>query len=287
MPDEFDAAMLKKAYRNKVMKFHPDKAKNENERIEFEALMKKLNEANEYLKEYLETHNGKYSRKEETQFKSENYSKNYNEEEYDYQENKQEENADEYETEENINYSSDEFLEENKPKKYIIYIVLFLLICFLIYHFAEKVPDNSVNSNNNQKMEDKVEHKYREKSKAEYKDKENIQGHNDAINIDYSEEISSYMGKIQREIERNWDLPQNIMKQRGYDEIQVVVILTIAKDGRLIEKPKIKKSSGLVIIDRSCIDAIKLTAPFRPLPSFIKDEKLVVEFTFDANRKNN
>ena len=98
LPDEFDAAMLKKAYRNKVMKFHPDKAKNENERIEFEALMKKLNEANEYLKEYLETHNGKYSRKEETQFKSENYSKNYNEEEYDYQENKQEENADEYET---------------------------------------------------------------------------------------------------------------------------------------------------------------------------------------------
>ena len=57
LPDDFDIADLKKAYREKVLQYHPDKAKNEAERVGYEALMKKLNEANEYLKKYLENNN--------------------------------------------------------------------------------------------------------------------------------------------------------------------------------------------------------------------------------------
>lgn len=62
LPEEFDLSDLKKAYRKKVLKYHPDKAGNEAERIGYEALMKKLNEANEYLKEYLEQHGGRYTK---------------------------------------------------------------------------------------------------------------------------------------------------------------------------------------------------------------------------------
>ncbi len=63
-PEEFNLADLKKAYRKKVLQYHPDKAANEAERIGYEATMKKLNEANTYIKEYLENHGGKYSKSE-------------------------------------------------------------------------------------------------------------------------------------------------------------------------------------------------------------------------------
>ena len=62
LPEEFDLQDLKKAYRKKVLQYHPDKAGNEAERIGYEATMKKLNEANACLKEYLENHGGKYSK---------------------------------------------------------------------------------------------------------------------------------------------------------------------------------------------------------------------------------
>ena len=49
LSENFNADDLKKAYRQKVLQYHPDKAKNEAERVGYEALMKKLNEAYEEL----------------------------------------------------------------------------------------------------------------------------------------------------------------------------------------------------------------------------------------------
>lgn len=62
LPEEFDLNDLKRAYREKVLQYHPDKATNEAERIGYEAVIKKINEANKYLKEYLENHGGVYSK---------------------------------------------------------------------------------------------------------------------------------------------------------------------------------------------------------------------------------
>lgn len=62
LPEEFDLNDLKMAYRKKVLQYHPDKATNEAERIGYEAVIKKINEANKYLKEYLENHGGVYSK---------------------------------------------------------------------------------------------------------------------------------------------------------------------------------------------------------------------------------
>ena len=78
LPEEFDLNILKKAYREKVKQYHPDKASNEAERIGFEATMKKLNEANDYLKEYLENHDGKYS----SSYQEQSYDNSYDESEY-------------------------------------------------------------------------------------------------------------------------------------------------------------------------------------------------------------
>ncbi len=62
LPEEFDLNDLKMAYRKKVLQYHPDKATNAAERIGYEAVIKKINEANKYLKEYLENHGGVYSK---------------------------------------------------------------------------------------------------------------------------------------------------------------------------------------------------------------------------------
>lgn len=335
LPDEFDAAILKKAYRKKVMKFHPDKAKNENERAEFEVTMKKLNEANEYLKEYLENHNGKYIKEEETKFSSENhYSENtINEEEYNYQDENQED--DEYQTEEEINDNANEDSEEEdiqdddlgfdnlapaarvlvcimllfqpkllykiltqtkanpykiiveSPKNFIIFIVFLVLILLPIHSLIDKVTHNK--SSQQQEIVQKKENKKQEveEKKTPSKSIEHPKDANTTLTLEQQKEIQNYMANIQRNIKANWDLPQNIMKQEGYDEIKVVIAFHIAKDGSLLDKPIIKESSGLKIADIRCIEAVELTAPFSSLPSFINDENIGVEFTFEANRKDN
>ena len=335
LPDEFDGAILKKAYRKKVMKFHPDKAKNEDERAEFETTMKKLNEANEYLKEYLENHNGKYIKEEETKFSSENhsYSENtVNEEEYNYQDENQED--DKYQTEEEINDIANEDSEEDiqdddlgfddlapaarvlvcimllfqpkllykiltqtkanpykiiveSPKNFIIFIVLLVLILLPIHSLIDKVTHNK--SSQQQEIVQKKENKKQEveEKKIPSKSLERPKDANKTLTLEQQKEIQNYMANIQRNIKANWDLPQNIMKQEGYDEIKVVIAFHIAKDGSLLDKPIIKESSGLKIADIRCIEAVELTAPFRRLPSFINDESMGVEFTFEANRKNN
>ena len=124
LPDEFDLDDLKKAYRKKVLQYHPDKAANEAERIGFEATMKKLNEANAYIKEYLDNHEGRYSKSEyyntnsssdddtaEDTTEDNTYSDDETEEESSY---KEEENEEEYEYDEEAE-DTEEDAEEKTP----------------------------------------------------------------------------------------------------------------------------------------------------------------------------
>ncbi len=106
LPDEFDLADLKKAYRKKVLQYHPDKARNEAERVGYEALMKKLNEANEYIKDYLEHHDGKYSKADESTTGYSNYSAD--DTDYTAQEDYQEESHQEE------NYQDENYQNENE-----------------------------------------------------------------------------------------------------------------------------------------------------------------------------
>ncbi len=95
-------------------------------------------------------------------------------------------------------------------------------------------------------------------------------------------ELDEYMRDSQERIKRNWSFPQNI-EESNPDKVKLVATrFKISKDGSLLGVPVIEKSSGIERIDSSCIEAIKLTAPFKPLPKGFTDEYLEIYFTFEA-----
>lgn len=89
-------------------------------------------------------------------------------------------------------------------------------------------------------------------------------------------DFGPYMKELQRRIKMNWDPPKGDQSKR------VVLLFSIAKDGRLLNV-SVHKSSGLPAADKAAIDAVKLTAPFRPLPPDFKGKSVDIQFTFDYN----
>lgn len=89
-------------------------------------------------------------------------------------------------------------------------------------------------------------------------------------------DFGPYMKELQRRIKMNWDPP------KGNESKRVILLFSIARDGRLLNV-KVHKSSGLPAADNAAIDAVKLTAPFRPLPPEFKGNSVDIQFTFDYN----
>jgi TonB family protein len=89
-------------------------------------------------------------------------------------------------------------------------------------------------------------------------------------------DFGPYMKELQRRIKMNWDPP------KGNESKRVVLLFSIARDGRLLNV-SVHKSSGLATADKAALDAVKLTAPFRPLPPDFKGDKVDIQFTFDYN----
>lgn len=89
-------------------------------------------------------------------------------------------------------------------------------------------------------------------------------------------DFGPYMKELQRNIKANWYPP------KGKESNRVVLLFTIAKDGRLLTS-KIYISSGVAAIDTAALNAAKLTAPFKPLPEQFKENSIDVQFTFDYN----
>ena len=101
---------------------------------------------------------------------------------------------------------------------------------------------------------------------------------NGAPGIDAIKEpdFGPYMRELQRRIKMNWDPP------KGNESKRVVLLFKISKDGRLLSVG-IHKSSGLPAADNAAINAVKLTAPFRPLPPEFRGNSVDIQFTFDYN----
>ena len=101
---------------------------------------------------------------------------------------------------------------------------------------------------------------------------------NGAPGIDAIKEpdFGPYMKELQRRIKMNWDPP------KGNESKRVVLLFSIARDGRLLNV-KVHRSSGLQSADNAAIEAVKLTAPFRPLPPEFKGQSVDIQFTFDYN----
>lgn len=89
-------------------------------------------------------------------------------------------------------------------------------------------------------------------------------------------DFGPYMRELQRRIKMNWDPP------KGNESKRVVLLFKIAKDGRLLSC-SVFKSSGLQNADSAALNAVKLAAPFRPLPPEFKGSSIDIQFTFDYN----
>lgn len=89
-------------------------------------------------------------------------------------------------------------------------------------------------------------------------------------------DFGPYMRDLQQRIKRNWDPP------KGEESRRVVLLFTIARDGRLLGV-RVSKSSGLQSADKAALSAVQLTAPFRPLPAEYKESSVDIQFTFDYN----
>lgn len=89
-------------------------------------------------------------------------------------------------------------------------------------------------------------------------------------------DFGPYMKELQRRIKMNWDPP------KGNESKRVVLLFKISKDGRLLNV-SVQKSSGLPAADNAAINAVKLTAPFRPLPPEFRGNSVDIQFTFDYN----
>ncbi len=89
-------------------------------------------------------------------------------------------------------------------------------------------------------------------------------------------DYGAYMAELQRRIKRHWQPPQ------AQESKKVVVIFRIDRSGRLLSL-NVKGTSGFVEADHAALEAVKLSAPFRPLPVGHPDNDLAVEFTFDYN----
>lgn len=89
-------------------------------------------------------------------------------------------------------------------------------------------------------------------------------------------DFGPYMRELQRRIKMHWDPP------KGNESKRVVLLFKIAKDGRLLSC-SVFKSSGLQNADNAALNAVKLAAPFRPLPPEFKGQSIDIQFTFDYN----
>jgi len=89
-------------------------------------------------------------------------------------------------------------------------------------------------------------------------------------------DFGPYMRELQRRIKMNWEPP------KGNESKRVVLLFKIAKDGRLLSC-SVFKTSGLPGADKAAINAVQLTAPFRPLPADFKGQSIDIQFTFDYN----
>ncbi|RAI13605.1 MAG: hypothetical protein DKM23_00795 [Candidatus Melainabacteria bacterium] len=89
-------------------------------------------------------------------------------------------------------------------------------------------------------------------------------------------DFGPYMADLQRRIKMNWDPP------KGNESKRVVLLFKIARDGRLLSV-SVYKSSGLASADNAALNAVRATAPFRPLPANFRGSSVDIQFTFDYN----
>ena len=317
-PEEFDLADLKKAYRKKVLQYHPDKAANEAERIGYEATMKKLNEANAYIKEYLDNHEGRYSKSEYYNTNSDSdddteedttedttYSDEETEEESSYEEEEENEEESEYyyeaETEEEQAEDTEEetiglweecvraFKEgynknnsSTQPVQYSTDTKVFMVITILVIFISWLIFFHLDKEDSTPPPQQATQQKSTQNTEQqEQQTQQEQQKQNKYVVIAKDSTLGRYIADAQQKVVNNWRLPKGELP----DSIRVKVAFRIGKDGDIIDYPTVKVSSGSSFVDKSCLKTVINSAPFNPIPEELNKDYLDIELNFEADKK--
>ncbi|GBC81036.1 hypothetical protein HRbin10_00140 [bacterium HR10] len=85
-----------------------------------------------------------------------------------------------------------------------------------------------------------------------------------SVNAQAVAAMEEYRAYLERAIQQRWFIPPeaNLLQAPA----TVIVVFEVARDGRLLQL-RLRQSSGIPALDRAAINAVRLAAPFRPLPS--------------------
>lgn len=89
-----------------------------------------------------------------------------------------------------------------------------------------------------------------------------------------SADFGPYMARLKQRLRRNWHPP------RGKSSKTVEVRFVVDRDGKLLAL-KINDSSGDADADEAALEAVRISAPFSPLPPDFKGSSIPILFTFD------
>lgn len=263
------------AWRKFSLKWHPDRNKSP----EAEVIFKMGNNANDNIKEYIEK--GYFASENSA---NEEYSTSYEDTTDDTNEDVDCDNADETYHDTNTGYNSyrggyywdkyynsdnekELFFESSMPLKIILTAFIIAITIFFVKNFnsVETKPETQQHIAQNNISDKSLQKLSSDNQTSDKKEKE----------IDFS----PYMNELTRRINLNWDKP-NIS-----GDYKTVLLLKIAKDGRLLSC-RVQKSSGLRAFDNAAINAVELTAPFRPLPPEYKGFEIDIEFVFEIGNNS-
>ncbi len=127
-------------------------------------------------------------------------------------------------------------------------------------------------------LQDQVAQKERfiKSGRTEYLDDKIAQGDRVDLNTTNYKYLSYFIG-LRKSIELTWVYPSSAVRQGLQGEVRLE--FKIEKDGRMTQI-RVLNSSGYEILDRAILDAIKLAAPFAPLPKSMAKDSLVITATF-------
>jgi len=94
------------------------------------------------------------------------------------------------------------------------------------------------------------------------------------VDVQASPDFGPYMAELKRRLARNWKPP------RGRDSRRVVIRFDVLRSGEL-GKLSVEQSSGIASSDEAAMTAVRISAPFKPLPPSFSEESIPILFTFD------
>lgn len=169
--------------------------------------------------------------------------------------------------------------------KALAFLVIVAVISSMNSLFDGNKDSNKVQQNSNYQKEELVNN---ENSKRQIsaddivnsqpiKDTSGDNNKSQTINSNQNIDWNGYMSNVERRVKSNWIPP------KGSGGKIVKTVFKISKNGELLEY-KVTQSSGFESLDKSAIDAIRLTAPFQALPEGYAGESVSVEFVFDYHK---